>query len=259
MTKDKGKNDVVKSAARALDILELLVKFPGGLTLTDVGENLDIPLSSLHNLMNTLLYRGYLTRDPGTSLYHLSSKLIQLAAAHHSQHDLVSVADPVMDRVSRLTAEATSLAVLQDNEVVFIHKRAAKDFVQVVNPVGTRLPTHATGLGKVMLAYLDDDEVDRLYPNEDLPTLTPSTISSKSELKEALHRVRERGYGIDNLESHQGVWAVAAAIRSRGGRPIAALSVAAPVFRVKDEDRKEWCEIVRDGAEEISKTLGFVA
>ena len=259
MSKMHPKIELVKSATRALDILELLVKFPGGLTLTDVAANLHIPLSSLHNLMNTLQYRGYLTRDDGTSVYRLSSKLIQLAAAHHSQHDLVSIADPVMDRVSRLTAETTSLAIRQDNAVVFIHKRAARDVVQVVNPVGTRVAAHATGLGKVLLADLDDAELDRLYPSEELQRLTPSTISTRTELKQVLRRVREQGYAIDNTESHEGVWAVAAALRNGNGRPIAALSVAAPIFRVIDKNRTDWRDIVREGAEEISKTLGFFA
>ncbi len=259
MSKTKSKHQVVKSAARALDILELLVKFPSGLTLTDVADHLHIPFSSLHNLMSTLQERGYLTRDDGTSVYHLSSKLIQLAAAHHSQHDLVSIADPVMERVSRLTAETTSLAVRQDSAVVFIHKRAAQDFVQVVNPVGARVAAHATGLGKVMLADLDEIELDRLYPSEQLLRLTPATITTKRELKEALRRVREDGYAIDNAESHEGVWAVAAPLRNAKGRSVAALSVAAPLFRVKDTNRTDWREIVKDGAEEISRTLGFFA
>lgn len=259
MAKSNGKRTIVKSAARALDILELLVQFPGGLTLTGVGEHLDIPLSSLHNLMNTLLSRGYLTRDERASVYRLSSKLVQLAAAHHSQHDLVSVAEPVMDTVSKASEESTSLAVLQDNAVVFIHKRAANNFVQVVNPVGTRILAHATGLGKVLLANFDDGELDQLYPDEELPALTPATISRRSKLKEVLKRVREQGYAIDNAESSEGVWAVAAAIHSRSRTPIAALSVAAPLYRVTDEKRKEWCRLVREGADEISRMMGFFA
>lgn len=258
MTKKRTNKGEVKSAGRALDILELLVQFPAGLNLTDIGEHLDIPLSSLHNLMNTLLARGYLTRDEQASIYRLSSKLIQLAARHHSQHDLVSVADPIMERVSRATAEATSLAVLQDSAVVFIHKRAAQNFLQVVNPAGTKIAAHATGLGKVILAHLDDEEVERIYPNEQLATLTDKTISRKRDLKRALEEVREKGFAIDDEESSDGVWAIAAPIRNRNGRPIAALSVAAPRSRVNEERVGEWRRVLCEGAEEISQTLGFL-
>lgn len=249
----------VKSAGRALDILELLVQFPAGLNLTDVGEHLSIPLSSLHNLINTLVARGYLWRDEQSSVYRLSSKLIQLAAVYHSQNDLVSVADPVMESVSRATAETTSLAVLQDSAVVFIHKRAAQNVLQVVNPAGTRVAAHATGLGKVMLAYLDRDEVESIYPDEELPKLTAKTIDSKHRLLEVLDKVRAQGFAIDDGESHEGVWAVAAAIRSRDGRPAAALSVAAPLSRVRREDKERWRHVVQNGAREISQTLNLLA
>ena len=259
MIKTKTVKSEVKSAGRALDILELLVQCPAGLNLTDVGEHLSIPLSSLHNLMNTLLVRGYLKRDEQASVYKLSSKLIQLAAVYHSQHDLVSIADPIMDGVSRATMEATSLAILQDNAVVFVHKRAAQSFLQVVNPVGTRVMAHATGLGKVMLAYLDDDELERLYPHEELVTRTAKTISGRSELKKVLEQVRNAGFAVDNEESSEGVWAIAAPIRDRNGRALAALSVAAPLSRVREEHKSKWRQVVQEAAEEISQALRLFA
>ncbi len=257
INESKLKGDV-KSAGRALDIIELLVRFPAGLNLTDIGEHLDIPLSSLHNLMQTLAGRGYLTKDEQFSVYKVSSKLIQLAAIYHSQHDLVSIADPVMEQVSRATEETTSLAVLQDSAVVFVHKRAAQSFLQVVNPAGTRVLAHATGLGKAMLAHLSREAFDSIYPQPALQTLTKNTLATRSALAEALVEVRRLGYAVDDEESSIGVWAVAAAILNRGGRPIAALSVAAPLSRVDQQRKEAWCGIVRDGAQEISRALSFL-
>ena len=249
---------VVKSAARALDILELLIKLPRGLSLTEIGRDLDIPLSSLHNLMNTLILKGYINRDDATSVYQASSKLIQLAASYHAQHDLVGIADPVMKELGDLTGETTSLAILQDNVIVFIHKRSSQDLLQVVNPVGTRLPAHTTGLGKAMLACLPEEEVDRLYPHEQLEKLTPVTISGRAALKRALQEARQRGYAVDDRESHNGVWAVASAIRNRAGYPVAALSIAAPRSRVQGKDVSHWCEATASGAQKISQILGYV-
>ena len=257
MTRVKTERGEVKSAARALDVLELLVKFPAGLNLTDIGEHLNIPLSSLHNLMNTLLDRDYLTRDEQASVYRLSSKLIQLAALYHSQLDLFSIADPVMERVSQATMESTSLAIRQDSAVVFIHKRAALRFLQVVNPVGTRVPAHATGLGKVLLAHLDDDELEGLYPQDTLPPMTANTIRRKSELKRVLLDVRNAGYAIDNEESSEGVWAIAAPIRGRSGRALAALSLAAPLSRVKEAHKERWRRLIQEAAGEISNAINF--
>lgn len=256
-TVDTGQ--VVKSAARALDILELLIKLPKGLSLTEVGRDLDIPLSSLHHLMNTLVVKGYIVRDGSSSVYRVSSKLIQLAASYHAQHDLVGIADSVMQELTELTGETTSLAILQENVIVFIHKRSSQDLLQVVNPVGTRLPAHATGLGKAMLACLPDEEIDRLYPQEQLDKLTSKTISTVTELKNALKEARELEYAFDDRESNKGVWAVASAIRNRAGYPVAGLSIAAPRSRVEDKDISNWCEATANAALKISQILGFVA
>ena len=250
---------VVKSAARTLDIIDLLVKFPNGLSLTVIGQKLDIPLSSLHFLMATLVERDYLIRVDGSSMYRMSPKLIQLAAEFHSQYGLISVADSVMERLVRLSSEMTSLAVLHGNSIVIIHKRASQDVIQVVNPVGSQLPAHSSSLGKVMLAYLEDSDIDRLYPDEELPKLTSATIRTRTELKNELEQVQSRGYAFDNEETTSGVWAVASAVRDRNGRPVAALSIAAPKFRVKERDVADWNEAVVKGAEEVGATLGLVS
>ncbi len=247
----------VKSAARALDIFELLANFSDGLSLTDIGNSLHIPLSSLHGLVNTLLSRGYLIRTEGTMIYRLGPGLVKIASSYMAQTDLVSIADPVMERLRRITCETTSLSVLQGDMIVFIHKRPAEGVVQVVNPVGTRRHAHATGSGKIMLAFLPPEDIDRIYPEEDLPAMTPNTIRTKTALKAALAEAREKQYANDNEESEAGVWAVAGCIRNTEGRPIASLSIVAPFYRIQTKDYTNWYQLVRDGAAEASALLRF--
>jgi DNA-binding IclR family transcriptional regulator len=247
----------VNSAGRALDILELLAKFPEGLSLTDIGKHLDIPLSSLHGLIATLINRSYVLRSEPGLQYRIGPRLAQIAISYRSQTDLVLLADPIMTRIRNLTEETTSLTVLQGDTIVFIHKRPAAGRVQVVNPVGTRLPAHATGSGKIMLAYLPPEEVDRLYPQETLPALTPNTITSKKLLKAALREACAKGYAYDHQESERGVWAVASCIHSEDGKPIASISVVAPLFRIQEKDSSRWYEYVLQGANEVSALLGY--
>jgi DNA-binding IclR family transcriptional regulator len=247
----------VKSATRALDIFELLAGFPNGLSLTDIGKSLNIPLSSMHALVNTLLSRGYLIRSEGTMLYRLGPGIVKVASSYRAQADLVSIADQVMEHLRDITSETTSLSVLQGDMIVFIHKRPAEGVVQVVNPVGTRRCAHATGSGKVMLAYLPPEELDRIYPNEILPTLTPQTIKNKTDLMTALAIVRKDQFAYDNQESDIGVWAVASCIRNAEGRPVAALSIVAPFYRIQSKDYTKWYKLVKDGAAEASALLKF--
>jgi len=247
----------VKSAARALDILELLSESSEGLTLTDLGKKLEIPLSSLHGLTTTMINRGYLVRSELDLLFRLGPRLSQIAYIYQGQVDLVPLADPVMLRLRNETSETASLAILEGTSIVFIHKRPAEGRIQVVSPVGSRLPAHTTGSGKVMLSYLSEEELDYLYPGEQLPAYTANTITTRQGLKDVLALARENGFAYDDQESEVGVWAVASCIRDRDGHPIAAISVAAPVFRIQDKDYMQWYRHVLAGAAEVSAKLGF--
>lgn len=246
----------VKSSARTLDILEMVARTSKGGTLTEIGQTLDIPLSSLHALMGTMVDKGYLTRhDSGR--YCLGRKIGGLVAAYFAQMGLLSLAAPYMDQLAQRSGETVSLSILQGDEIVFVDKRAGAGFVQVVNPVGTRLPAHATGSGKVMLAYLSENELGVLYPHEDLRACTPSTISTRKDLFQALEWVREHGYAYDEGESDEQVWAVAACIRDGQGTPVGALSMVAPAFRVGEEHLDEWRHWVTEAAEQVSRVFGF--
>lgn len=257
MTVDDANNRLVKSAARALDIVELLAAHSRGLTLSQIAEHLDIPLSSLHGLATTLVQKDYVVRDEPSLTYRLGPKISQLAASYRADNDIISLADPIMVSIRDRVGETTSLAILQDDVIVFTHKQPASGAVQVVNPVGTRLPAHATGSGKVLLAYLPEEEIEQLYPGEELDQLTPSTIDSKTELKEALAEIRRTGYAYDEEESQVGVWAVAAGVRDEQGAPVAALSIVGPSFRIMTKNFEEWSELIVDGAKRISSQLGF--
>jgi IclR family transcriptional regulator, KDG regulon repressor len=252
-----GSRGAVKSASRTLDILELLAGFPNGLSLTDIGHSLKIPLSSQHVLIKSLLSRGYLIRTEGTLLYRLGPRVVKIAAAYKEHSSLISIVDPVISRIRDITTETTSLSLLQGNMIIFVHKRIASGVVQVVNPVGTQRHAHATGSGKVMLSRLAREEIDRIYPVEALPALTPHTISSKTALLAALEEIRRNQYAFDLEESDIGLWAVAGCIMNSAGQPIAAISIAAPYVRIQSKDYKTWHRLVREGAAEVSSLLSY--
>jgi IclR family acetate operon transcriptional repressor len=247
---------LVKSAVRTIDILEYIVESPDGLSLTDIQNHTRIPISSLHGLINTLVYKGYL-RVGKSHYYRPGPNLAKLAPTYRSMMDLISLADPFMVKLTQLTGETISLSVLQENMILFIHKRPGKGIIQVVNPVGTLLPAHATGTGKVILAYSPESEINKIYPREELPGITPNTIVSRRQLINVLAEVRNLGYAYDEEESVTGVWAVASCIRDHDGSPLAALSIVGPLVRLQEIDTSGWHKLVKQAAEEISLLLGF--
>lgn len=250
---------LVKSSARTLDILELIATHPGSLALSEMAKKLGIPVSSMHGLVLTLETRGYLMRDPVSLCYRMGPKFVQLAAVQGTYVELLALAAPVMDRIGTACKEAVTMSVLQGDNIVFISNRPATSIVQVVNAVGTSLPAHGTGSGKIMLAYLPDEEFERTYPNEELPLLMTNTIGTKAELKQAILEARRKGYAYDEEESEKGVWAVAGCIRNSVGKPMAAISVVVPVIRVQSNDIPYWTSLVIEGVAEISFKLGFVS
>lgn len=248
----------VRSARRALEILELVAEAPNSLTLSEIAGALKLPNSSAHALASTLLDADYLIRDRLSLRFSLGPKVGRLASAFRAGRDLASASSHPMDWLRDMTGETVSLTTLEGTDVVFIDKRTADGQVQVVNPVGTRLPAHATGSGKVMLACLPEERVKELYPTEELPQSTTRTIATRDELLEVLARVCASGYALDEQESEMGVWATAAAIRDVGGGPAGALSIFAPVFRVQAEHRRLWSDWVLEAAAEASAALGYL-
>ena len=251
----KKPKNLVRSISRALDIFELLQESPGGLRLADLKRELAIPVSSLHGILATLVERGYLVKDELSMEYRLGAKIFRFTASYQHDSELILQANDVMERLTHKTSETTSLAVLDGDSVVFIHNRVTDGRLQVVNPIGTRLSAHATGLGKIMLAHLSEEELDLIYPHETLVQLTPATNINKKELLVELRKTRERGYAYDDEESTPGVWAVAGCLCDQNHRPLGAICIVSPRFKIREHQRKEWARLVVEAAVEVSARL----
>lgn len=247
----------VKSAGRVLDVFELLLQERKGLSLAEISKRLALPPSSGHALVQTLVNRGYLVRDE-SMLIRLGPKLGQYARVFADGLELISVADAVLDLVNHLCGQTVSLAVLEGREVVFAHKKIARGALHVVNPVGTHLPAHATGLGKAMLALLSRRELDRLYAGTQLQKLTPNTIADWPSLIQVLESARGEGIAYDREESALGVFAVGSAIRDHRGKPVAAISVVLPAAQADQALQPRWAALVKAAAIAISYRLGYV-
>jgi len=251
-------NGLVKSSARTLDILELIADSPDELSLSDISNKLGIPISSLHALVNTMVKREYLKKDQLSNRYNFGQKFSQLMTAYVNKINLVSLAEPVIDKIRSLCEEAISMAVLDGDSIRFIYFRPATSLVQVVSTIGSKLPAHATGSGKTMLAYLKEEEIDDRYPEESLPTITPNTISRKSDLKRAILEASRLGYAYDDEEAEPGVWAVASSICNAEGYPVAAISIVVPTLRVDQDGIDSWTNLIVRSALEISAKLSYL-
>src|SRR5438045_7656896 len=206
----------VQSLDRALEILRLIGSGPE-MRVTDLARRLEVHKSTVFRLLSTLQEHGLVDQNPTTERYRLGYGLVRLAGAVVAELDLARVSRSVLEQLAFRTGETVNLAILQGDQVVNIDQIAAPNLVVNVNWVGKQTPLHATSNGKVLLAYLPEDERQRLLAGT-LPWLTPRTITDPRTLAKQLRRVVEYGYAFTLEELELGLNRVAAPVRAADGR-----------------------------------------
>ena len=246
----------VQSLDRALEILRLLGSEPE-MRVTDLARRLEVHKSTVFRLLSTLQEHGLVEQNPTTEKYRLGYGLVRLAGAVVAELDLARAARSVLEELAVRTGETVNLAILQGDQVVNIDQIAAPNLVVNVNWVGKQTPLHATSNGKVLLAYLSEDERRRLL-DRSLPRLTPRTITDPRILEKQLHRVLTDGYAFTLEELELGLNAVAAPVYAADGRVQAAVSVAGPSYRVTPQRLSDLGEMTKDAAAAISRRMGYI-
>jgi DNA-binding IclR family transcriptional regulator len=231
----------VKSAYRALDVLEAMASGPS--TLSDLSRKLGIPNSSLHGLLRTLTNRGWVTTMDRGSRYRLGLRALQVGARFIDEDEMVSYLAPSLDRLAAVTGETVQQARLDGDQVVYLAKRDSPHPVRLISTIGSRLPAHATALGKALLAAWDDAALrDLLEPP--LAALTGHTIVEWEPLRAELAATRARGYAIDNGEAAEGLRCFAVTVPTpphleQAAGPTDAISVSVPAYRLDEQRERE--------------------
>jgi DNA-binding IclR family transcriptional regulator len=248
----------VKSAARVLDLMELLVGHRDGLTLSEICDVQQWPKSSTLALVRTLRDREFLADGRRERSYRLGPRVVQLSAAYLSGIDLVRDGQEVVHEVSRRCDETVHLATLVGRNVIYVAKEEGTGQVRMVSAIGKTVPAHGTGVGKMLLSALSPEELDRLIPpGLMLERITETTFAERDALLAELAATRERGYALDDGESTVGLRCVAAPVYDAAGRMVAAMSVSVPSPRMTDERLAELRVLILAGAAELSHRLGW--
>jgi len=250
----------VKSADRVLRVLDALVDHPGGMTFKELAEQLDLPKSSLHALLSTMLDRRYLVLDERTRQYRLGIKVWEAGQSFLRDLDLLESIRSPMAGLAETLGETVQCAVLDRTSNVYIHVNESGPDHRLVfqSRVGSRMPAYATGLGKALLANLSDDELRSRFADHDFQRFTPNTISSLEQLLQAVKVIRREGFARDNEEITIGLRCIAGVIRDHEDEVAAAVSVAIPDVRWSREWESKALRALRDAVTEISESLGYV-
>ena len=245
----------VPAAAKTLQILEALAVFEKPVTLQELTEYTGLPKSSVFVILATLETLRYIERDAGNT-FRFGPKAVQIGAAATQTTNLSQYFHQAARKIVEECGETVQLAILDQTEVIYIGREDGTRQVQLVSNIGRRLPAHATGLGKALLAALPEASLDSLYARRQLSALTAHTISSVNQLRVELNLVRERGYAHDNQESAEGLQCLAAPIFDHTGQAVAAISVSFLTARASPEHFLCILGSVQNAAREISERMG---
>jgi DNA-binding IclR family transcriptional regulator len=242
---------------RALALLEVLSHQGPDLTLAQLSELLKLHKSTAHRLIMVLERHRLIEKNSNNNKYRLGLKLFELGTKAIAQLDLRERARPFLERAVLETGETVHLCVYDDGEVVYLDKVEPARSVRLTSSVGRRNPAYCTAVGKAIMAFLPEAQVERAAAKHGFPQLTRKTISNMLELKADLVRVRKLGYAVDDEEHEEGVCCVGAPVWSFGPHPIAAISVSGPTFRVTSEKVPILAQSVIAVTQGLSRELGM--
>lgn len=248
----------VKSAVRTVELLEYLAARPDQPTrVREICAALQMPRSSAHALLRTLVDQGWVRSDEAGTEYSIGIRALLVGTSYLDADPYLPMITPFLDDLRGQLDETFHLARLDGDDVVYLATREPRQYVRTSNKVGRRLPAYTTALGKALLAERFGAELDAHIPAA-LPALTARTITDRATLEWALEEARVRGYAMDNEENTVGIKCFAVALRYRNPASDA-ISASVPLERLTPDREREIVEALRLVCDKVSRVVRPVA
>jgi len=246
--------DFMTSLARGLAVIRAFADSRQPQTIAQISQQTGIPRAAVRRCLHTLKQLGYV--DAELKNFTLRPKVLTLGYSYLSSTPLTVSAQPYLNNISRALNESSSLAVLEDGEVLYVARAATSRVMSVALNTGSRLPAYCTSLGRVMLAHLPPDQLDAYLEHTRLRPMTVNTVVNPKRLREVLAGVRRDGYAINDEELELGLRSIAVPVRGASGTVLAALNVGAQAARVSVEQlQHEFLPVLQRGAQELAVLL----
>lgn len=244
----------VKSLQKALDILNCFTRKPTW-GVTEISDYLGLNKSNVHSILSTFTAMEYLRQDGETGKYRLGMAVYTLCHALGDELMIGSVAQPYMQELSEWSGEQVYLGIPHRDEVIYVSLTYPVESLNLMRTImGERAKMYCTGLGKAMMAYQTEEELERYFP-QSMEAFTEYTITEPEALRAELQRIRQRGYAIDNMEHEFGIKCVGMPILNRQRKLEAAISVSGPSLRFGEERIPVLAQKLREIVDKIENRL----
>lgn len=241
------------TVGKAIDLLDLIAELGRPARLVELQQVSDLPKSTLYRLLQTLVSQRMLTLDPSTNAYLLGPRLVRLANMAVRQTTLAPLARPHLDALSRTLGQTIHLAKLDHGHVLYLDKRNAARRLPMFAEAGKVGPAYCTGVGKAMLAFLDETSLRAALAEQSWLRHTPNTLTDAETLRAELGAVRRERLAFDREEHEPQIICVAAPILDEAGRPLGAISVTSSTMRHTLEDLEAFAPALRATAAAIAR------
>lgn len=243
----------IQVADRIFAVLERLAE-KGAVGLIELSKELKLNKSTVHRLLNSLMYMGYVKQDEETLKYELTYKICRVADSLMSQIDLIQIAKPYLKELSRKTGETVHLVEREGNKAVYIDKvENSTNAVRLVSKIGKTIPLYCSGVGKAMMAEMSEEKIRQIWNESEIIPYTEMTIMDIEELLGQIEVARQKGYAMDDEENEIGVRCVAVALPDMNGKNRYAISISAPEIRMTDEKIKICAKALKEAKRKIKQ------
>lgn len=246
----------IQSLARAFSLLEAIADSADGIGLTQLSRKSGLHSSTVFHLLKTMTSLGYIRQGADNKRYFVGSTLFCLAAAARSEVLVVNVADRILRELAVNTGNSAVFGMRSGDEIIVVAKAEGNGAFQISDRVGGIRPSHCTGMGKVMLAAMPQDRLERYLAGYELKSFTPNTITDRGRLMQELAEVRRSGLAFDDAEFHPELRCVAAPVRDFTGQVIGALAMSGPAWRLSLQALQQRSALLREAAQSFSAQLG---
>lgn len=219
------------TVAKALEVLDHVAGFGRPVRFSELVDQSAFPKATLYRLLQTLVAQGMLAFDDDRATYSMGIRLVRLAHVAWAQSSLAPIARPHLDRLSGEVGETVHLAQMDHAQVLYVDKRNARDPIPMYSQAGKVGPAYCTGVGKAMLAFLPQPDLNRALDQQSWHPFTAKTVTSPAAMQTELATIRARGYAFDDEEHEPGIICVALPILSSRGGVLGALSVTSTTAR----------------------------
>lgn len=252
-TADTGSS--VRAVERALQLIEVFARSRGPLSITDLSKTLDLPPSTVHRLVQTLMTLSYVVQYPQSKRYGPGRSIAEVTRSMILKYEFTRHAQPFLEKLVETTGETANLAALYGSSAIYLNQVESPSAMRVSNSVGSLVPLHCTAVGKIFLADFAPRTLRDTLEHTGLAALTDHSLTSRKALEHDLERVRTQGYALDDEEFTLGVRCIAVALRGSSGAVIAAIGLSAPASRLALERVPACAELLRATSEEFAQQL----